>query len=216
MSETCLVTGGAGFIGSNLCIALLERGFNVRVLDSLVTGREENLRGCAHEIEMIRGDIRDADEVARAVKGVDFIFHQAAMPSVPRSVADPATSNEYNVTGTLNIFIAARDHDVRRVVYASSSSVYGDTEVLPKVETMVPRPMSPYAVSKVTGEAYGRVFMELYGLETVGLRYFNVFGPRQDPNSEYAAVIPKFIKALLVEESPTIYGDGEQSRISPL
>lgn len=212
MSGTCLVTGGAGFIGSNLCIALLERGFGVRVLDNLVTGREENLQGYEREIEMIRGDIRNPDEVAKAVKGVDVVFHQAALPSVPRSVADPWTSNEYNVTGTLNVFIAARDHGVKRVVYASSSSVYGNTEVLPKVETMVPRPMSPYAVSKLTGEVYGRVFTELYGLETVGLRYFNVFGPRQDPNSEYAAVIPKFIKALLAQESPTIYGDGEQSR----
>ncbi|MDZ4042091.1 MAG: SDR family oxidoreductase [Eubacteriales bacterium] len=212
MSTTCLVTGGAGFIGSNLSIALLHRGLHVRVLDNYSTGRAENLRGYEQEIEVINGDIRSVDDVTRATKGVDVVFHQAALPSVPRSVADPLTSNEYNVTGTLNLFIGARDQGVRRVVYASSSSVYGNTQVLPKVETMIPRPMSPYAVSKLTGEIYGRVFAELYGLETVGLRYFNVFGPRQDPSSQYAAVIPKFITFLINGRRPTVFGDGEQSR----
>lgn len=209
---TALVTGGAGFIGSNLCIVLLERGFSVRVLDSLVTGRKENLRGYEREIEMIRGDIRNRADVARAVKGAGVVFHQAALASVPQSVADPLLCNECNVTGTLNVLTAARDHGVRRVVYASSSAVYGDSEVLPKVETMGPGPMSPYAVSKLANEMYGRVFARLYGLETVGLRYFNVFGPRQDPNSQYAAVIPKFVRALRKGKQPVIYGDGEQSR----
>lgn len=212
MTQECLVTGGAGFIGSNLSITLLERGWRVRVLDNFATGWRDNLRGYEKDLGLVEGDIRNLDDVRRAVDGVKVVFHQAALPSVPRSVADPLTSNEYNVTGTLNVLVGARDAGVRRVVYASSSSVYGDTAVLPKVETMTPRPMSPYAVSKLANEAYARVFSELYGLGTVGLRYFNVFGPRQDPHSQYAAVIPKFITALLKGGSPVVYGDGEQSR----
>ncbi|BAF59276.1 MAG: SDR family oxidoreductase [Pelotomaculum sp.] len=210
--STCLVTGGAGFIGSNLAIALVEQGHRVRVLDNFATGSIENLRPVFKEIELYRGDLRNLDDVRRTAGGAEVVYHLAALPSVPRSVADPLTANEVNITGTLNVFLAARDAGVRRVVYASSSSVYGNSEDLPKLETMPPRPMSPYAVTKLAGENYGRVFYELYGLETVGLRYFNVFGPRQDPRSEYAAVIPRFIDALLKGRPPVIYGDGRQSR----
>jgi len=207
-----LVTGGAGFIGSNLTIALVGLGHRVRVLDNLSSGSLDNLRPVLKEIELDQGDLRSPDDARRAVTGVDLVFHLGALPSVPRSVADPRPTNEVNVTGTLNIFLASRDAGVRRVVYASSSSVYGNSEVLPKIETMTPRPMSPYAASKLAGEVYGRIFSALYGLETVGLRYFNVFGPRQDPQSEYAAVIPRFIRALLAKTPPVIFGDGEQSR----
>lgn len=210
--STLLVTGGAGFIGSNLTIALVEQGHRVKVLDNLSTGSFENLQPVLKDIELQVGDLRNLSDVRQAVTGVEVVFHQGALPSVPRSVADPLKTNEVNVTGTLNVFLASRDAGVRRVVYASSSSVYGNNNILPKHESMPPRPMSPYAVSKLAGEVYGKIFYGLYGLETVGLRYFNVFGPRQDPESEYAAVIPRFIDALLKRKSPVIYGDGEQSR----
>jgi len=209
---TYLVTGGAGFIGSNIVDELLRRGHTVRVLDSFATGREENLQESLARIDLIRGDVRDTGAVERAVAGCDFVLHQAALASVPRSIADPVANNEVNVQGTLNILMAAQKHAVKRVVFASSSSVYGDSEELPKVETMTPNPRSPYAVAKLAAEYYCRVFAELHGMTTVSLRYFNVFGPRQDPNSQYSAVIPIFVKSLVEGHSPTIHGDGEQSR----
>ena len=212
MSELYLVTGGAGFIGSHIVERLVQEGQHVRVIDNLSTGKWENIEPFLEEIEFIEGDIRDLELVRKAMDGVDYVLHQAAVPSVPRSVKDPVTTNSVNVEGTLNILIAARDAGVKRVVYASSSSVYGDTPVLPKHEDMKPQPRSPYAVSKLAGEFYCQVFYHVYGLETVVLRYFNVFGPRQDPESQYAAVVPKFIAALLRNEPPTIFGDGEQSR----
>lgn len=207
-----LVTGGAGFIGSNIVEELLKRGNRVRVIDNYATGRIENLRKYINDVELIEGDIRDYDAVKNVTQGVDIILHQAALPSVPRSIVDPITTNDVNVGGTLNVLKAALDEGVQRVVYASSSSVYGDNPVLPKQEDMIPNPLSPYAVSKLAGEKYCVVFSKVYGLETVSLRYFNVFGPMQDPNSQYSAVIPKFIKAMMNDERPTIYGDGEQSR----
>jgi len=207
-----LVTGGGGFIGSSLTIALAQMGCRVKVLDNFSTGSLDNLKPVLNEIEIYEGDLRDISEVRRAVAGVEAVFHQGALPSVPRSVADPLTTGEVNINGTLNVFQASREAGVGRVVYASSSSVYGVNDVLPKVESMTPCPMSPYAVSKLAGEVFGRIFYDLYGLETVGLRYFNVFGPRQNPQSEYAAVIPRFIKALLDKTPPVVYGDGEQSR----
>jgi UDP-glucose 4-epimerase len=207
-----LVTGGAGFIGSHIVEALVEDGQRVRVLDNLSTGHRGNIAPFLDRFEFIEGDLRDEETVRRAVKGVDFVLHQGAIASVVRSVQDPIPTETANVVGTLNLLLAARDAGVQRVVYASSSSVYGDSPTLPKVETMPPRPKSPYAVSKMAMEYHCRVFSELHGLETVGLRYFNVFGPRQDPTSEYAAVIPKFITAMLRGEAPTIYGDGTQSR----
>jgi UDP-glucose 4-epimerase len=214
-----LVTGGAGFIGSNIVEALLRRGESVVVLDDFSTGRRINLetafrarRPGTREPEIIDGDIRDAAVVRRAVHGVSHVLHQAALPSVQRSVEDPASSHAVNATGTLNLLIAARDAGVRRFVYASSSSAYGDTPELPKRETMTPSPLSPYAVSKLTGEQYCRIFHGLYGLETVALRYFNVFGPRQDPNSQYAAVVPNFIQAAIAGKPPMVHGDGLQSR----
>lgn len=209
---TFLVTGGAGFIGSNLAIALVESGHRVRVLDNFSTGSRDNLRPVLKDIDLVEGDLRSADDVRRAAAGVEVVFHQGALPSVPRSVADPLTTNDVNIAGTLNVLTAARDAGARRVVYASSSSVYGNSETLPKVETMNPRPTSPYAATKLAGEVYARIFYELYGLETVGLRYFNVFGPRQNPESEYAAVVPRFISALLSRTQPVVFGDGEQSR----
>ncbi len=207
-----LVTGGAGFIGSNIVDELLKRGNEVKVLDNFSTGKRENLKPFEKDIELIEGDIRSFHIVQQAVKGIDVILHQAALPSVPRSIKDPITSNEVNVVGTLNILEAAREHKVKRVVYASSSSVYGDNPELPKHEGMIPNPLSPYAVSKLAGEKYCNVFARLYGIETVVLRYFNVFGPRQDPNSQYSAVIPLFIKAIMNDKQPTIFGDGTQSR----
>jgi nucleoside-diphosphate-sugar epimerase len=207
-----LVTGGAGFIGSNIVEELLRRGEKVRVLDNLATGKRENLEGFTDRIEFLEGDIRNYHIVREAVEGVDVILHQAALPSVPRSVRDPITSNQVNVDGTLNILHAAKEAKVKRVVSASSSSVYGDTPTLPKHEGMTPKPLSPYAVSKLAGETYSRVFHGMYGLETIALRYFNVFGPRQDPSSQYSAVIPKFIRAMLQDRAPVIYGDGTQSR----
>jgi len=207
-----LVTGIAGFIGSAIADALLERGERVRGIDDLSTGRAENLAGMRSRIEFIQADINDATAVAQACRGVDYVFHEAAIPSVPRSVADPATNNRANVDGTLQLLIAARDAQVKRVVYASSSSLYGDTPTLPKHEGMLPDPISPYAVAKLTGEHYMKCFYRVYGLETVSLRYFNVFGPRQDPTSQYSGVLAKFIPGMLSGQRPTIYGDGEQSR----
>ena len=208
----CLVTGGAGFIGSHLTEALLRRGDSVRVLDDLSTGRRENLAAFERDIELIIGDLRDPEVVARAVRGVDVVFHQGALPSVPRSIADPATVHDVNATGTLNVLLAARDAGVRRVVYASSSSVYGDSPTLPKREDMPIAPKSPYAASKLAGEQYCRAFAASYGMATVCLRYFNVFGPRQNPRSQYAAVVPRFIDALLDGARPVVFGDGRQSR----
>jgi nucleoside-diphosphate-sugar epimerase len=208
----CLVTGGAGFIGSNLARRLVEAGESVRVLDNLSSGRLDNLSDVMSGIEVLKGDVRDPDVVQTAVKGVGCIFHLAAMPSVSRSVADPAGSNEVNVTGTLNLLVAARDEKVDRFVFSSSSSVYGDTPRLPKSEEMQPSPLSPYALQKYCAESYCRMFTRLYGLATYSLRYFNVFGPRQDPASQYAAVIPSFISRLRKAEAPIIYGDGDQTR----
>jgi UDP-glucose 4-epimerase len=210
--KTYLVTGGAGFIGSNIVRALLERGDAVRVLDNLTTGRRANLDDLLDHVDLIDGDLRNADLVRNAVRGVDAVLHQAALPSVARSVGDPLTSHDVNATGTLGLLVAARDAGVRRFVYASSSSVYGDTPVLPKSEDLPTNPLSPYAVSKLAGEQYCRVFTRLYGLETVCLRYFNVFGPHQDPASEYAAVVPKFVTAMTRGEPPQVHGDGTQSR----
>ena len=207
-----LVTGGAGFIGSNIVAELLRRGDSVKVLDNFSSGKRENLKMFEKDIELIEGDIRSYHIVQQAVKGVEVILHQAALPSVPRSIKDPITTNEVNVNGTLNILESSVSAKVRKVVYASSSSVYGDNPVLPKNESMLPNPLSPYAVSKLAGEKYCSVFSMIYGLETVSLRYFNVFGPNQDPSSQYSAVIPKFIKAIMNEKRPVIYGDGEQSR----
>ncbi|MDP8923318.1 MAG: SDR family oxidoreductase [Chloroflexota bacterium] len=206
-----LVTGGAGFIGSNLARALVARGDQVRVYDTFLTGRRGNLADLP-DVEIVEGDVRDLDGLRIAMRAVDRVFHQAALPSVARSLKDPLASNEANVTGTLNVLVAARDEGVRRVVCASSSSVYGDTPILPKVETMPPSPLSPYAVSKLSGEYYGAVFTRLFGVEAVSLRYFNVFGQFQDPSSDYAAVIPKFIAIMARGERPLIHGDGTQSR----
>src|SRR5216110_965553 len=210
-----LVTGCAGFIGSHVAGRLLADGHRVRVLDNFSTGSRANLDlGAAHaaHLDVVEGDIRDLGTVEAASRGVDVIFHQAAMRSVPRSVKDPLGANENNVTGTLNVLEAARRVGVRRVVYASSSSVYGDRPDLPKREDQTPAPISPYAVSKAAGEQYAAVWTRLFGVETVGLRYFNVFGPRQDPKSEYAAVIPRFITSALAGKRPHIFGDGKQSR----
>jgi nucleoside-diphosphate-sugar epimerase len=209
-----LVTGGAGFIGSHLVDALVARGARVRVVDNLATGRRENLapllvRGA---IEFIEGDLADLVVARRAVDGVEIVLHQAAIPSVPRSVSDPIGSNRANVDATLNVLVAARDAGVRRVVYAASSSAYGDTPTLPKHEAMPPAPRSPYALQKLVGEQYMALFAALYGLETVSLRYFNVFGPRQDPSSPYSGVISLFVRALLEGRQPVVHGDGEQTR----
>jgi len=211
-NELVLVTGGAGFIGSHLVRCLLQDGYSVRVLDDFSTGKRPNLEDVLDRIEVVDGSMTDLPTAQRAVAGVHYVLHQAAVPSVPRSVRDPLGSNEANVTGTLKMLVAARDAGVRRFVYAASSSAYGNTPTLPKVETMPTDPLSPYAVAKLAGENYARAFFRVYGLETVCLRYFNVFGPRQDPKSEYAAVIPRFIEALLRDEEVTIHGDGEQSR----
>ena len=212
MQKRYLVTGGAGFIGSHLARELVARGHEVIVLDNLSTGRRENISDFVDRIRFVEGSITDLDTVEDCCVGVDCVFHQAALPSVPRSVADPLASNEHNVGGTLRVFWGAHRQGVRRVVYAASSSIYGDTEELPKHEGMQPRPMSPYAVNKRVGELYGAVFNDLYGLSTIGLRYFNVFGPRQDPNSQYAAVVPKFITLMMAGQPAIIHGDGLQSR----
>ena len=210
--SSCLVTGGAGFIGSHLVDALLAAGWSCRVLDNFSTGSPRNLSHILDQVELIEGDIRDVETVRRAVNGMEVVFHQAALPSVPRSINDPLTTHAVNATGTLNVLSAARESGVRRVVYASSSSVYGDSRQLPKREDMLALPKSPYASSKLAGEHYCRAFLTAYGLETVSLRYFNVFGPRQDPTSHYAAVIPRFISALLEGADVRIYGDGRQTR----
>jgi nucleoside-diphosphate-sugar epimerase len=216
-----LVTGGAGFIGSHIVEALLKKGQTVRVLDNFATGRRSNLEAvrvaCGLEagdprLTVIEGDIRDQRTCADAINGVDYVLHQAALPSVPRSIADPIGTTAVNVTGTLNVLWAAKEAKVKRVVYASSSSVYGDTPVLPKVESLPTNPLSPYAVSKLAGEQFCKVFFRAYGLPTVALRYFNVYGPRQDPESQYAAVIPRFVAALKAGRPVTIFGDGTQSR----
>lgn len=207
-----LVTGGAGFIGSHIVDRLVDDGMQVTVLDDFSTGDPANLRHVEDRIELIEGDIRDPEAVARAVSGASVVFHEAALGSVSRSVDDPITSNAVNVNGTLNVLVAARDAGVKRLVYASSSSIYGDTPTLPKHEQMPTVPSSPYGVTKLTAELYCRVFKRVYGLETYSLRYFNVFGPRQSPHSLYAAVIPKFATALLAGSAPRVFGDGEQTR----
>jgi UDP-glucose 4-epimerase len=206
-----LVTGGAGFIGSHLAEALVRRGDTVRVVDNLVTGKRRNL---AHlpEVEFVEGDLAEFEVAARAMRGIDCVLHQAALPSVPRSVSDPIASNRANVTASLNVLVAARDAGVRRLVYAGSSSAYGNTPLLPKREDMAPNPLSPYALQKLVVEQYCRMFTRLYGLETVTIRYFNVFGPRQDPGSPYSGVISLFSTALLSGRQPVIYGDGNQTR----
>ena len=206
-----LVTGGAGFIGSHLAEELVRRGERVRVVDSFITGKRDNLKHIPG-VELIEGDLADLTVAQRAVAGVDYVLHQAAIPSVPRSVQDPITSNRANIDASLNVLVAARDAGVRRVVYAGSSSAYGDTPTLPKVETMGTAPLSPYALQKLVAEQYCQMFTRLYGLETVTIRYFNVFGPRQDPSSPYSGVISLFIRALVEGHQPTIYGDGEQTR----
>ena len=207
-----VVTGGGGFIGSHIVRALLDRGDSVRVIDDFSTGKRENLAEIEADIDLHVIDIRNLDALHPVFAGADYVLHQGAIPSVPRSVQDPISSHEANCTGTLNVLIAARDAGVKRVVQASSSSIYGSNPALPKVETMRPMPISPYAATKLTQEAYASAFYGSFGLETVSLRYFNVFGPRQDPKSQYAAVIPIFCTKLLANEAPTIYGDGEQTR----
>jgi len=209
---TYLVTGGGGFIGCNIVRELLARGESVRVLDNFSTGRRENLEQVSDRIELCEADIRDADAIRPAFEGVDYVLHQAALPSVPRSVRDPVASTQANVNGTLHVLLAARDAGVKRIAMASSSSVYGANPQLPKCEAIRPMPISPYAATKLANEAYAASFTHVYGLETVCLRYFNVFGPRQDPSSQYAAVIPLFVNAMLRGDRPTIFGDGEQSR----
>ncbi len=207
-----LVTGGAGFIGSNLVAALLERGDEVRVLDNFSTGSRANLGALGREVEVVEGDLRSYERVHTAVRGTEVVFHQGALGSVPRSVQDPLTSTAVNVEGTLNVLLAARDEGIRRVVAASSSSVYGDGGTFPRVETQAPNPISPYAVAKLAAERFCVSFTRVYGIETVALRYFNVFGPRQDPSSQYAAVVPRFIRLVADGEPVTVHGDGEQSR----
>ncbi len=207
-----LITGGVGFIGSNIAAELVKKGEQVRIIDNFSTGAMKNIAEFQSSIELIDGDIRDFWTVTEAVEGVDYVLHQAALPSVPRSIKNPLTSNEVNINGTINLLEASKQANVKRFVFASSSSVYGDTPSLPKSEDMPTDPLSPYAVTKLTCEKYAKVFYDLYGLETVALRYFNIFGPRQDPNSEYSAVIPKFIKALMAGKKPVVFGDGEQSR----
>jgi nucleoside-diphosphate-sugar epimerase len=207
-----LVTGGAGFIGSHIVERLIKDGQSVRVLDNFATGKRENLAPFGSKVELIEGDLRDPADCRRACAGIEVVFHEGAVPSVPKSVEDPTTSHQANVDGTFNILMAARDAKCRRLVYAASSSAYGDAVELPKREAARPEPLSPYAVNKLVGEYYCRVFSCCYGLQTVSLRYFNVFGPRQDPKSQYAAAIPAFVTAVLHGEPPTIYGDGEQTR----
>jgi UDP-glucose 4-epimerase len=207
-----LITGGAGFIGSNIAEYLVGQGRSVRIFDNFSSGKRANVQSFADQAEIIEGDLRDPKSIQQGVKDVHYVLHLGAIPSVPRSVENPQATNEANITGTVNLLVAARDAGVKRVVFTSSSSVYGDTPTLPKREDMPPSPLSPYAIQKITGEYYASVFWRLYGLETVSLRYFNVFGPRQDPQSQYAAVIPRFITAILRNQSPVIFGDGSQTR----
>ena len=213
-NKKILVTGGAGFIGSNLCEELLKRNNTVVCLDNFATGRRENLTAILDNpnFTLVEGDIRNLQDCLLATKGVDYVLHQAALGSVPRSIKDPITSNDVNVGGFLNMLVASRDNNVKRFVYAASSSTYGDSESLPKVEDKIGKPLSPYAVTKYVNELYADVFSKTYGLETIGLRYFNVFGRKQDPNGAYAAVIPRFVSQLMNLESPTINGDGNYSR----
>lgn len=212
MASRYLVTGGAGFIGSNIVEELLKRGQQVRVFDNLATGKKENLAAFSKDIEFIEADLRDEEAIRNATKGCDYVLHQGALGSVPRSINDPVTTNEVNIRGTLNALMAARDAGVKRFVAASSSSVYGNTPTLPKIESMTMLPRSPYAVSKLATEKYCQAFHACYGLETIALRYFNIFGPRQDPNSQYAAVIPLFITWAMADKKPIVHGDGLQSR----
>jgi UDP-glucose 4-epimerase len=212
MADTYIITGGAGFIGSHLAERLVKEGQRVRVIDNLITGKRDNLAALNGDIEFHQVSITDLDALRPIFKGADYALHQAALPSVPRSIDDPLTTHEINVTGTLNVLIAARDAGLKRVAYAASSSAYGDADAEYKTEDLPPRPLSPYGVSKLAGEYYCQAFTAVYGLETVALRYFNVFGPRQDETSQYAAVIPKFVAALARGEAPVIYGDGTQSR----
>jgi UDP-N-acetylglucosamine 4-epimerase len=213
-NKTILVTGGAGFIGSNLCEALLEKGNKVVCLDNFATGKRENLEQLLKDsnFTLIEGDIRKLENCLKATKDVDYVLHQAALGSVPRSIKDPITSNDVNVSGFLNMLIASRDNGVKRFVFAASSSTYGDSESMPKVEDIIGKPLSPYAITKYVNELYADIFSKTYGLETIGLRYFNVFGRKQDPNGAYAAVIPKFVSQLMKGESPVINGDGNYSR----
>lgn len=206
------MTGGGGFIGSHIVEEILARGDSARVFDNFATGDPKNLEGFSGDLEVVEGDLRNPKDLDGAMKGVDYVIHEAALPSVPRSIADPVTSHEVNATGTLNLLVAARDAGVKRLVAAGSSSAYGDEPDLPKIETMMPRPLAPYASSKLAAEHYCRAFYKCYGFETAVTRYFNVFGPRQNPDSQYAAVIPKFIRSMLNGESPTIFGDGQHSR----
>jgi nucleoside-diphosphate-sugar epimerase len=212
LTSKVLVTGGAGFIGSNLTEALIEQGAKVVVIDNLITGFRENLEEIKGDFDFVEGDLNDPEALGKALDGVEIVFHEAALPSVPRSVADPAETHESCVNGTFDLLMRSRESGVKRVVYAASSSAYGDQATLPKVETMAPDPLSPYAAAKLVGEYYCRVFNNVYGLETLSLRYFNVFGPRQNPSSQYSGVISRFIDALMKNERPTIYGDGEQTR----
>jgi UDP-glucose 4-epimerase len=207
-----LVTGGAGFIGSNIAAHLVESGDQVRILDNFSSGKRDNIEGLPDSVEVIEGDIRDYRTVVRSVEGVDYVLHQAALPSVQRSVEDPLTTNAVNINGTLNLLEASKNAGVKKFVFASSSSVYGESEELPKHEKMTLCPLSPYAITKLTCEHFCQVYWELYRFPAVSLRYFNIFGPHQDPASEYAAVVPQFITRLLQSKSPTVYGDGEQSR----
>jgi nucleoside-diphosphate-sugar epimerase len=212
LSGVALVTGGAGFIGSHLAAALVERGARVRIIDDLSTGHRENVAEIGGDVDFVQASLTDSKAVSRALQDVELVFHEAAIPSVPRSVSKPTETHEASVNATFSLLLAARDQKVRRLVYAASSSAYGDQPELPKSEHMKPDPLSPYAVAKLVGEYYCRVFTRVYGLETVSLRYFNVFGPRQDPGSQYSGVISRFIAALKNREQPVIYGDGEQSR----
>ena len=213
-NKTILVTGGAGFIGSNLCEALLEKGNKVVCLDNFATGKRENVAHLSADdnFTLIEGDIRKLEDCLKASQGVDYVLHQAALGSVPRSIKDPITSNDVNVSGFLNMLVASRDNGVKRFVFAASSSTYGDSQSMPKVEDVIGKPLSPYAITKYVNELYADIFSKTYGLETIGLRYFNVFGRKQDPNGAYAAVIPKFVSQLMKGESPVINGDGNYSR----
>ncbi len=212
MARRVLVTGGAGFIGSNLVRALLEQGDDVRVLDNFSTGRRPNFDGVEDDIEVVEGELRSYERVHNAVRGTEVVFHLGALPSVPRSVHDPLTTSAVNIEGTLNVLLAARDEGIRRVVFASSSSVYGNTNTLPRAEAQAVAPLSPYAVAKLAAESYCLSFHRVYGLETVALRYFNVFGPRQDPLSQYSAVVPLFVRAIAEGRAVGIHGDGKQVR----
>lgn len=212
ITAKCLVTGGAGFIGSNLADELIKQGAKVRILDNFVTGFRENLEEINGDFEFVEGDLNDADRIEKALEGIEIVFHQAALPSVPRSIDNPLETHNACVNGTFNVLLKSKEAGVKRVVYAASSSAYGNQQTLPKVETMNPEPLSPYAAAKLMGEYYAQVFTNVYGLETLCLRYFNVFGPRQNPSSHYSGVISRFVDALMGDKTPVIYGDGETSR----